>query len=140
MFKTILIFLAILYIIFPRDLLPDWLIGFGWIDDLLVVYLLWRFFFRGVAATGTGRTSGHRQNTGPQNQENTVHAKTPYEVLNVSPGASPAEIRRAYRTLANKYHPDKVAHLGADFQALAEEKFKEIQAAYDVLKRGFGRS
>ena len=134
MLKTILTILAIAYVVFPRDLLPDWIIGIGWIDDLIVLYLLWRYFFRGVVSTGTRRPPGYEQNSGQASRQNSFQKKNPYEVLEISPGASSSEIRQAYRTLANKYHPDKAAHLGPEFQALAEEKFKEIQQAYDELK------
>ncbi len=54
-------------------------------------------------------------------------AKSLYETLNVSENATPAEIKKAYRTLAKKYHPDM------NKDADAEEKFKEINAAYEVL-------
>jgi len=54
-------------------------------------------------------------------------AKSLYETLNVSENASTAEIKKAYRTLAKKYHPDM------NKDPKAEEKFKEINAAYEVL-------
>jgi len=54
-------------------------------------------------------------------------AKSLYETLNVSENATAAEIKKAYRTLAKKYHPDM------NKDANAEEKFKEINAAYEVL-------
>jgi len=54
-------------------------------------------------------------------------AKSLYETLNVSENASSSEIKKAYRTLAKKYHPDM--NKASD----AEEKFKEINAAYEVL-------
>ena len=59
--------------------------------------------------------------------------RIPYTVLGVAPGASREEIKAAYRRLAAKYHPDKVQHLGKDFQKMAEDRFKEIQQAYDEL-------
>jgi DnaJ-class molecular chaperone len=49
--------------------------------------------------------------------------------------ASPAEIAAAYRNLARLYHPDKVAGLAPEFQALAEKRMKEINGAYESLKR-----
>ncbi|RJP38286.1 MAG: J domain-containing protein [Desulfobacteraceae bacterium] len=59
----------------------------------------------------------------------------PYAVLGVEPGASAEEIHAAYREAAQKFHPDKVSHLGEEFQALAQQKFVEIQEAYEVLKK-----
>ena len=53
-----------------------------------------------------------------------------YEVLGVSKGASDAEIKKAYRKLARKYHPD----LNRDNPKAAEEKMKEVNVAYDILK------
>ena len=58
--------------------------------------------------------------------------KDPYSVLGVSRDASDDEIKRAYRELARKYHPDKYA--GSDLADLAEEKMKEINAAYDEIQ------
>ena len=58
----------------------------------------------------------------------------PYEVLGVSPGASPEEIKTAYRTLVKRYHPDK--YPDAVMKARAEERIKEINEAYDMLTKG----
>jgi DnaJ like chaperone protein len=54
-------------------------------------------------------------------------------VLNVDRDASPEEIKNSYKKLANKYHPDKVLHLGEEFKKMAEERFKEIQETYREL-------
>lgn len=131
--KTILIILALAYLAFPRDLLPDWLVGFGWIDDIVVLYLLWRYFLRGTVAGQKGRAGEQYDRHKSQSKTGQVQPKSPYEILEIEPGASKEDIHKAYRALANKYHPDKIAHLGSEFQALAEEKFKEIQTAYDFL-------
>lgn len=57
----------------------------------------------------------------------------PYKVLGVSPSASNDEIKRAYRELSRKYHPD--SYVDNPLSDLAEEKFKEIQEAYDQIMR-----
>ena len=59
--------------------------------------------------------------------------KNPYDVLGVSPNASDDEVKRAYRDLSRKYHPD--ANVDNPLADLAEEKFKEIQEAYDEIMR-----
>jgi len=62
-----------------------------------------------------------------------------YNILNVNPKDETEIIKKAYRDLANKYHPDKVANLGPEIQNLAEEKFKSINDAYQTIRkeRGF---
>ena len=56
----------------------------------------------------------------------------PYEVLGVSPSATDEEIKKAYRDLAKKYHPDKYAN--SPLADVAEQKMKEINEAYDAIK------
>lgn len=55
----------------------------------------------------------------------------PYKVLGVSPNASDEEVKKAYRRLSRKYHPD--ANINNPNKNLAEEKFKEINIAYDQI-------
>lgn len=57
----------------------------------------------------------------------------PYEVLGVNRGATKEDIRYAYLDIIKQYHPDKVCHLGSEFQCLAEEKTRAINRAYDML-------
>jgi molecular chaperone DnaJ len=59
-----------------------------------------------------------------------------YEVLGVSKGASDDEIKKSYRKLAMKYHPDRVSTLPDAEKKQAEEKFKELQESYAVLSDG----
>ncbi|MBQ6547383.1 MAG: J domain-containing protein, partial [Candidatus Methanomethylophilaceae archaeon] len=59
-----------------------------------------------------------------------------YEVLGVSKDASPDEIKSAYRKLARQYHPD----VSKESKEVAEEKFKEISEAYEVLSDANKRS
>lgn len=60
-------------------------------------------------------------------------SKNPYEVLGVPQSASDDEVKRAYRDLTRKYHPD--ANVNNPLADLAEEKFKEVQEAYDVIMK-----
>ena len=57
----------------------------------------------------------------------------PYQVLGVSRGASDEEIKKAYRSLSRKYHPD--ANINNPNKAAAEEKFKQVQQAYDQIMK-----
>lgn len=57
----------------------------------------------------------------------------PYSVLGVSPSASDDEVKRAYRELARKYHPDN--YQNNPLSDLAEEKMKEINEAYDAVNK-----
>ena len=61
-----------------------------------------------------------------------------YTVLGISPSATDDEVRSAYRRMAMKNHPDKVATLGADVQKAAAEKFRQIQEAYETIKKERG--
>ena len=67
----------------------------------------------------------------PPSSQTTVARK----VLGVGESASGAEISVAYRHLAQMYHPDKVAGLAPEFQTLADKRMKEINAAYELLRR-----
>lgn len=56
-----------------------------------------------------------------------------YRILEITPDATDEEVKKAYRKMAVKYHPDKVATLGEDVQKAAEEKFKAISQAYEAI-------
>ncbi len=57
----------------------------------------------------------------------------PYQILGVTPNASNEEIKKAYRELSRKYHPD--SYVDNPLSGLAEEKFKEVQEAYDQIMK-----
>ncbi len=61
-----------------------------------------------------------------------------YAVLGISPSATDDEVKSAYRRMAMKNHPDKVATLGPDVQKAAEEKFRKVQEAYETIKKQRG--
>lgn len=61
-----------------------------------------------------------------------------YKVLEISPEASDDEVRKAYRKMALKHHPDRVAALGEDVRKAAEKKFQEINAAKDLIYKARG--
>lgn len=140
--RLLLTILGISYAICPFDFFPDFFVGVGWIDDLLVLGLLWWFFYskrrrQAVYERSNSGTEGSSEKEGSRQYEEkqtTSGRKDPYTILGVSPGASQDEIKKAYLSLANRYHPDKVLHLGEEFSEMAEMRFKEIQGAYQELK------
>ena len=66
-------------------------------------------------------------------QFNRYNSNSNYKILGISPSATDEEVKKAYRKMAIKYHPDKVATLGEDVQKAAEEKFKTISQAYEAI-------
>ncbi|REJ81900.1 MAG: molecular chaperone DjlA [Bacteroidetes bacterium] len=61
-----------------------------------------------------------------------------YKILEIEKSASNDELKKAYRKMAMKFHPDKVHHLGPEFQQDAQEKFKKINDAYEQIKKERG--
>jgi DnaJ like chaperone protein len=148
--KILFTILGLAYALCPYDLLPDFLVGVGWIDDIIVLIVLWKLlqrFKKGRSGDGQhysqstqgsqgrpGGTFNGDESFGASGSRKGVGRNDPYDVLGIGRSASSSEIKGAYKRLANRYHPDKVAHLGEEFQKLAEERFKEIQEAYQELR------
>ena len=139
--KKWLIFIAVLYLVFPRDLIPDFFgRGLGLIDDLSLIALL-TYFYRNRLREYTARAT---QESGEQDQrkrssraqaEASESSFDPYEILGIDSAASGEEIQAAYKARMHEYHPDKVAHLGEELQNVAHRKAVEIQQAYEQLRK-----
>jgi uncharacterized membrane protein YkvA (DUF1232 family) len=146
MWKIILLILALIYVLSPYDLLPDMILGWGWIDDLVILGFLWRYFhlskkqkrYQNDKHTHSGHN--YKDTSGENNSRSNTHTQdsaaflNPYEILGIENDSTQEDIKKAYRQLAGKYHPDKVEHLGDEFKALAEKRFKKIQQAYEELR------
>lgn len=68
----------------------------------------------------------------------TADPSAAYRILEIPDTASDDEVKKAYRRMAMKFHPDKVAQLGDDVQKAASEKFKKVQEAYEAIQRERG--
>jgi hypothetical protein len=140
--RALPILLGLVYVVSPIDAIPDLIPGVGWLDDLLVLgFLVWYLrslqrgsspwdLFRGrVGDPRARRPSAPR----PEDLSADFTQMDPYTLLEISRGASPEQIKAAYRHAVSRYHPDKVAHLGPEFQELAHKKLLAIQSAYEAL-------
>ena len=61
-----------------------------------------------------------------------------YKILEVDPNATDDEVKKAYRDMAKKYHPDLVSHLGDEVREAAEKKLQEVNLAYETIKKQRG--
>jgi len=61
-----------------------------------------------------------------------------YKILDISKSSSADEVKKAYRKMARKYHPDRVQHLGPEHVEGAKEKFQQVQEAYEKIKKEKG--
>ena len=63
------------------------------------------------------------------------NTESDFKILEIERTATDTELKKAYRRMAMKYHPDKVSHLGEDFQNAAKEKFQKVNQAYENIKK-----
>lgn len=61
-----------------------------------------------------------------------------YKILEVEPTTTDEDLKKAYRKMAIKYHPDKVHYLGEDIQKAAHEKFQKVNEAWEIIKKQRG--
>ncbi len=93
------------------------------------------YLFKDLHTRSSGRRTSGRQRR--SEKSNAQLDESPYNVLNIKPGATKEEIVAAYRRMVQMYHPDKVAGLAPEFRQIAEERMKTINAAYEELERSF---
>lgn len=63
------------------------------------------------------------------------NTESDFKILEIERSATNDELKKAYRRMAMKFHPDKVSHLGEDFQNAAKEKFQKVNQAYESIKK-----
>ncbi len=85
-------------------------------------------FERHVGHDDTGYSGGSKTSS------SSGYSKDPYRVLGIDSSATDDEVRKAYRKMAMKYHPDRVAGMSEELQRNAAEQMKEINQAYEVIK------
>ena len=66
------------------------------------------------------------------------NADSAYKILEIDKSATDAEVKKAYREMAKKYHPDKLQHMDEAYRAGAEEKFRNVQNAYETIQKERG--
>ena len=89
-------------------------------------------FERHVGHGDTGY-SGNSHNS--RTSSSSTYNKDPYRVLGIDSSATDDEVKKAYRKMAMKYHPDRVAGMSEEMQRNAAEQMKEINEAYEVIKQ-----
>ena len=93
----------------------------------ILIYAAWRVI-RGLLLSAPHHTPEPKPATSTAPQD-------PHAVLGVSPEATAGEVRAAYQRLVQQYHPDRVSGMGPEIIAVAEQRTKEINAAYAALRR-----
>jgi len=63
------------------------------------------------------------------------NADSAYKILEIQKNASNDEVKKAFRTMAKKYHPDKLQHMDEAYRKGAEEKFRKVQEAYETIQK-----
>ena len=145
--KIILIIFGLAYFISPLDIIPDLILPYiGWLDDGIIIaaiiYLIrygrlpYFIFKKAYKKKQEFKNKNFDHNSFKENNKKAnLNNINPYKVLGVSSHASKRQVKQAYKEAIKKYHPDKVSHLGEEFSDLANDKFLEIQTAYEILMK-----
>lgn len=91
---------------------------------------------RGYNSSNSSNSNSNSSNN--YRRSSGVSVSEAYDILGVAGNASDAEVKKAYRALAMKYHPDRVSGLGDEAVRQATESMRQINAAWDVLKEARG--
>jgi uncharacterized membrane protein YkvA (DUF1232 family) len=147
---------ALGYFILPIDAVPDLIPVAGFTDDLAVLLIAtttvvahikpahrqrarelldWERNTKGAESLGDDGWRAKGQRTFSSDAEKERYYMN---TLELSGDITASVLKDRYRELAHKYHPDKVQHLGTEFQQMAGHKLKEINAAYEYLKKKYG--
>lgn len=95
--------------------------------------------YRGYGGNGgSSRGYGGYGGNGYPFQDNSAAVASAYRTLGVTPDASDSEVKSAYKRLALRFHPDRYASAGREEQHSAEEQFKKVNEAYQVIKKKRG--
>ncbi|OQB77374.1 MAG: DnaJ-like protein DjlA [Deltaproteobacteria bacterium ADurb.Bin135] len=100
---------------------------------IIVCYFIFRYLMKMLKEMKFQRN----ESSGYQGQEYANTEEGYRQVLGVAAGDSPSDIRKKYKELLAKYHPDKVQHLGIEFQEMAEKKTKLIMEAYEFFRKKY---
>ena len=93
------------------------------------------FFSRNYYQQQQYNRGGGYQQSRQESYVGSYSRENDYKMLEIDPNASDEEVKKAYRKMAMKHHPDKVNHLGEEVRKKAEEKFKLLNEAYDRIKK-----
>jgi DnaJ like chaperone protein len=103
--------------------------------DYVSIYT--RHIYSRTNSSGSNYSSGSN-NSGSSRSSYSQQHRDPYKVLGLESSATDEEVKKAYRRLAMKYHPDKVEGMGEEVKKNAEAQFREINEAYEQIKTARG--
>lgn len=105
--------------------------------DFVSMYTRHIYAHSGTAGSG-GYSGGSSYSGSSYSSSYSQQRKDPYKVLGIDSTATDEEVKKAYRRLAMKYHPDKVEGMGEEVKKNAEAQFREINEAYEQIKTARG--
>lgn len=119
----------------------DFLFGLGSADgsfDQTELNML-RLIAQYLGIAQSDYTSIYERHNSSFNTHHSTFGKDPYKVLGISKDATDDEVKKAYRRMAMKYHPDRVAGMSEEMQRNAAEQMKEINEAYEQINKLKGK-